>query len=96
MIRPCVVATKKRGGGVAASPSKMESSSLQPVVIWMMSPRCSAMVVAVVKPMGTNFQAANALLQGTRMQRCTVAALQDRKPPVSILGAHMMATPGQF
>lgn len=44
--------------GVEGLPSKMVSSSLQPVVIWMMSPRCSAMVVAVVNPMGTSFQAA--------------------------------------
>jgi hypothetical protein len=36
----------------------MVSSSLQPVVTWMISPRCSATIEAVVKPMGTTFHAA--------------------------------------
>lgn len=39
-------------------PSNMLSNSLHPVVICTITPLCSAMVVAVVKPIGTSFQAA--------------------------------------
>lgn len=40
-------------------PSKMSSSSLQPVVTLMSSDRCSATMEAVVKPIGTSFHAAS-------------------------------------
>ena len=40
-----------------SSPSRIESSSLQPVLIMMISPRCSATTDAIVKPMGTSLAA---------------------------------------
>jgi len=42
---------------VSIPPSSTASSSLHPVLMLMISPRCSATMVAVVKPIGTSFQA---------------------------------------
>lgn len=53
------------------APSRIWSSSLQPVVIWMISLRCSATMEAVVKPMGTIFQAAGCGWDGGRGVRGT-------------------------
>ena len=48
-----------QGGLQAYTPSKMESSSLQPVVMLITSPLCSWITAAVVNPMGMTFQAAS-------------------------------------
>ena len=48
-----------QGGLQAYAPSKMESSSLQPVVMLITSPLCSWITAAVVNPMGMTFQAAS-------------------------------------
>lgn len=49
------------------SPSKMLSSSLQPVVIEMISARCWATMAAVVKPMGVSLKAARRFDQQRRL-----------------------------
>lgn len=57
---------------VARSPSKMLSSSLHPVVIRAIEPRCSATIAAVVNPMGTIFHAA-----GRRGPECMLSKVHS-------------------
>ena len=58
-----------QGGLQACAPSKMESSSLQPVVMLMTSPLCSWITAAVVNPMGMTFQAASGTGAQTQLSR---------------------------
>ena len=57
----------------ARAPSKMESSSLQPVVMLMTSPLCSWITAAVVNPMGMTFQAASGTRVRTELSRSNAA-----------------------
>ena len=79
----------------STAPSSTVSNSLQPVVICTMSPRCSAITEAVVKPMGTTFHAAHTLCV---VKQCTGTASnwherEARAPSVCIFATFASLMP---